>query len=285
MKRMFQRPSRIWVVSSVALVAALALLPGSWQVAVAQTGSPAPTATATFTATPTATSTTLPTTGGTVTVPNAGLTLNFGQGALGANTKVDFTPLVSVPPLSPTATALTQGQQTLTAQQTNTAAVNALAAQNVPPPPVVASGGGVIQSLFQLDATNTTSNSRVTVFNAPVTLAIVVPPGTLSLAGGNLANVQVFRFSETTRTWVQVSCTTGAGGLNCSTPGFSLWALVVATQLAAGPAQQAPAGPRPANTGTGVADDSNSLVPMLALVLAAGSLVGVGAYAMRRRRS
>lgn len=280
MKRTFQRSSRVWVALSVALVAALTLLPGSWHTAIAQTAGP--TATATSTATPTATSTTLPATGGTVTVPNAGLTLNFGQGALGSNTKVDYKPLVSAPVVSPTATSLTQTQA---AQQTNTAAVQALAAQNVPPPPVVASGGGVIQSLFQLDATNTTNNSNVTTFNAPVTLAIVVPPGTLALAGGNLANVQVFRFSETTRAWVQVACTTGAGGLNCSTSGFSLWALVVATQVAAGPAQQAPAAPRPANTGTGITDDSMSLLPMMALVLVAGTLAGVGAYAVRRRRS
>ncbi len=141
----------------------------------------------------------------------------------------------------------------------------------------------MIQSLFQLEATNTTNNSNVTTFNGSVQLAIVVPAGTLSLAGGNLANVQVFRFSETTRAWVQVACTSGPGGLSCSTASFSLWALVVTGNT---PAQQAtPVVPRPAATGTGVAEDSMALLPMLALVLAAGSLVGVGAYAVQRRRS
>lgn len=272
MKRTFQH-SRIWVAFGIALVVAVALMPGSWQTAIAQTaGTP--------TASPTATSTTLPATGGTVTVPNAGLTLNFGQGALAANTKVDFTPLVSAPLTTPTTTA----GLALAAQQTNTAAVQALAQQNVPPPPGVSGGTGVIQSLFQLDATNTTNNTGVTTFGAPVTLAIVVPPNTLSLAGGSLANVQVFRFNETTRVWTQVACTAGAGGLSCSTTGFSIWALVVATQ-ATGPAQQAPVAPRPAATGTGVTDDSTSLMSIVILVLVAGGLVGGGAYAVQRRRS
>ena len=310
MKRIFfQR--RMWVALSVALVAAVALMPGSWSASVLAQYAPEPTstststatttaaststatttatATATFTATPTAAATTLPTTGGTVTVPNAGLTLSFGQGVLGANTKVDFKPLVS-PPVAPAAGTAqpTLVQQNQAAQQTNTTAVQTLAAQNVPPPPGVSVGGGpggVIQSLFQLDATNTTNNSNVTTFNAPVILAIVVPPGTLSLAGGNLANVQVFRFNETTRVWIQVACTSGAGGLSCSTSGFSIWAMVVVTPAAVGPAQQAPVAPRPAATGTGVTEDSMSLLPMMALVLVAGSLVGVGAYAVQRRRS
>jgi len=218
-------------------------------------------------------------------VPNAGLTLTFGQGALGANTRVDYQPLVS-PPVSTSTTSQPNQQQLIqAAQETNQTAVQVLAQQNVPPPPVVASGGGVIQSLFQLEATNTTNNSNVTTFNAPVTLAIVVPPGTLSLAGGNVANVQVFRFNETTRAWVQVACTSGAGGLSCSTSGFSIWAMVVATQLAAAPGGGTPVAPRPAATGTGVAKDSMSLLPLVGLVLVAGGLAGAGAYAVQRRRS
>lgn len=220
-------------------------------------------------------------------MPNAGLTITFGNGALSANTRVDFTPLVPAP--------TTAAPTPLQVQQTNQAAVQTLVNLNVPPPPGVATGGGVIQSLFSLDATNTTTGQGVTTFNAPVTLAIVVPPGTLSLAGGNLSNVQVFRFNESTRAWAQVSCGVGPGGLSCSTAGFSLWALVVATQLAVTPGQQVPGtvpgaggatpvAPRPAATGTGVAQDSMSILPMIALVLAAGSATGAGAYAVRRRR-
>lgn len=300
MKRILQRPSRMWVSVGVALVVAVALLPGSWRPAVAQTAgpptpsptapaTPATTPAATFTATPTATATVLPVAGGTVTVPNAGLTLNFGAGALGANTRVDFTPLVAPPVVLPNAPPLTPVLLLQQAQQTSGTALQTLTAQNVPPPPGVAVGGGagsLIQSLFRLDATNVATNADVTTFNAPVTLAIVVPPGTLSLAGGNLANVQVFRFNEATRVWVQVACTAGAGGLSCSTSGFSLWAMVVVTQVAAAPGQPAaPVAPRPAATGTGLAEGSMSLLPMMALVLAAGSLVGAGAYAVRRRRS
>lgn len=315
MKRTFQRTSRMWVALGLALVAAVALLPGSWRPAVAQTaGEPTAsptasatasatvsatasatttatststatttvTATATFTATPTATSTTLPATGGTVTVPNSGLTLNFGQGALGANTRVDYRPLVSPPIVPANAPPPSQQQQVQAAQQTSGTAIQALAAQNVPPPPGVnaAGTGGLIQSVFQLDATNTANNAGVTTFGAPVTLAIVVPPTTLSLAGGNLANVQVFRFNETTRAWVQVACSAGASGLSCSTSGFSIWAMVVVT-----PVPAAPVAPRPAATGTGVAEDSMSLLPLAGLVLVAGGLAGAGAYAVQRRRS
>jgi hypothetical protein len=222
-----------------------------------------------------------------VTVPNAGLTLNFGQGALGANTRVDFAPLVA-PPTTSTVTP----QQ---AQQTNSNAVLSLTTQNIPPPPGVnaAGGGSLIQSLFTLNATNTTNNTGVTTFNAPVTLAIVVPPGTLSLAGGNLANVQVFRFNETTRAWVQVACGAGGGGLSCSTSGFSIWALVIVTPVApqttpatgTGAGGATPVAPRPAATGTGLAPESTAILPMIAAILAMGGLLGAGAFAVQRRRS
>lgn len=298
MRRTFWRPSRVWVALATLAVVAIALLPSSWSPAVAQTGGGDPpptstststsTSTATSTTTSTATSTTIPATGGSVTVPNAGLTINFGNGALGANTRVDFTPLV--PP--PTTNTVTPQQ----AQQTNNNAVLSLTTQNIPPPPGVSTtgtGGALIQSLFTLNATNTTNNSGVTTFNAPVTLAIVVPAGTLSLAGGNLANVQVFRFNETTRAWVQVACGVGAGGLSCSTSGFSVWALVIATPAApqttpatgTGAGGATPVAPRPAATGTGLAPESTSILPMLGAILALGGLLGVGAFAVQRRRA
>ncbi len=306
MKRTFWRSSRVWSAVATLVVVAIALLPGTWSTAVAQTGggeiaptsvststatstttvTSTTTSTATSTAAPTATSTTLPAAGGSVTVPNAGLTINFGQGALSTNTKVDFTPLVPAP-----TTTTTTPQQ---AQQTSTAAVQSLTSQNVPPPPGVGgTGGSLIQSLFTLDASSTTNGEKTNTFNAPVTLAIVVPPATLGLAGGNLANVQVFRFNETNRAWVQVACSASATGLSCSTSGFSIWALVVATpaggQIAPAIGTDAggatPVTPRPANTGTGVTPDSTSTLSMLAAILAAGSLLGAGAFAVQRRRS
>lgn len=47
----------------------------------------------------------------------------------------------------------------------------------------------------------------------------------------------------------------------------------------------APVAPRPAATGTGVAEDSMSLLPLAGLVLVAGGLAGAGTYAVQRRRS
>ncbi len=55
-------------------------------------------------------------------------------------------------------------------------ALTVLSDRGVPPPPgVTGTTGNLIQSVFQLDATNTTNGQTTNTFNAPVTLAIVVP--------------------------------------------------------------------------------------------------------------
>ncbi len=108
---------------------------------------------------------------------------------------------------------------------------------------------------------------------------------TLALAGGNIANILVVRFDSTTRQWNRVPCVAGGSGLVCTTSAFSVWAVMVKPVAGVTLQQATPAAPRPATTGTGVGDDSTMLLPMLALILAAGGLVGVGAYAVQRWRS
>jgi hypothetical protein len=198
-----------------AVVAALALLPGSWGVAHGQTAGPP----ATPTAAPTPVSTTVPPTGGTVSHPAAKVTLTLP--ALGEPLVVVVQPVV---PLSSDPTAAQ-----LAAQRT-------LQAMNVPPPANTDGSDAVISEVFQLDATNQSTGQTVTTFDQPVTVGIDVSPETLALAGGDLANVSLQFFDTATGTWQPVSCTSSGSGLACEISHFSLWAVVVTSSPIAGAA-------------------------------------------------
>lgn len=255
------------LIASVAAmaIALLALAPGAWSVARAQTaGTPTPT--------PTPTSTTVPAGEGSTTEPTSDTTLTVDPGTFAVDVTITYTPRAD--------TSSTVG--TPAAAQTMQAQLQIL---GVPPPPAVASGDSEIAEIFELDATQVGGGEiDESGFLKPVEISIDLTPEILALAGGNALNVTLQFFDEATGLWTPVSCAASGAALVCQLPHFSVWALIVA---AAAPAP--PPAPAPAPTGTGLLDDgeSRSALPLvLAGVLAAGLVGGLGAkLALARRRT
>lgn len=270
-------------------VAVLMLVPGNWGTARAQTGGEAPTAAPVLspTTTPTSTAATTATAvataapvvmsvardaPATVAVPVSGMSLDIKPNTFGTDVIVTFTPLT-----------LTQGDPGSAGSLQSVA--EALQALNIPSPPAVALGDSQVVNIFQLQAVSTTTGSDIGgTATELITMAVTVTPEVLALAGNHLANVSLQFFDPATQAWVEVPCVEVGGGLSCSIPHFSTWALVVRKVAPA----QATAAPKPANTGAGLplgspSGDAGSLLPLTLAVLALGVGGGIGARALRRR--
>lgn len=254
-------------------VALLALVPGAWGPALAQTAgtpTPSPTATATATTVPAGASATV------VAAPNK--TVSIPAGAVPVEATVTFQPAADV-----------ESDPTSAASQTVVA--SALLALDVPIPAEVQSGGGVIASVFVLEALDADGNEIS--FDEPVTMTFDLTPEILAAAGGDANNVVLQFFDEDTGQWTPVSCTGSGTTLTCELPHFSVWALVIQTGDDAAPPQEGTATatpattPGPAATGSGVfgSEDGSNMGLLLAGIVAVVVLGGAGArLAVRRSR-
>lgn len=254
---------RIVAFGAAVAVTLLALLPGAWSAAVAQTaGTPTPTATATATTTTVAA-------GASATI-QAGddLQINIPAGATSELVEVTFQPVLDETddPTSPSAQA---------------AVAQALIALGVPSPSDVNSGDAVIASLFLLEAVDADGNDVT--FDEPVILTFDLTPEILAAAGGNANNVVLRFFDEATQEWTAVPCSASGSTLTCELMHFSVWALLIQDEA---PAQATPTAPAPADTGTGIIEGgsgSTDGVLLLVAVLGLAGVAGLGArFAVRR---
>ena len=259
MNAVIHHPGRALALGLAITIALLALLPGSWGDALAQTaGAP------TTTATPTSTSVAA---GAAATVaPAPNKTIRIPAGAINEAATITSQPILDND----------SGQAIAVAE--------VFASINVPTPDEVEDGGSVVISVFSLDALDADGN-EVT-FDEPVEMDFEISPEVLAAAGGDASNVVLQFFDEDSGEWTPVSCTGSGTTVTCSLPHFSIWALTVRTQ-AAGQAGTPATTPSPANTGMGDAGTDSGATNTVAILLGAVALAGVvgvgGRFAVRRR--
>lgn len=257
MNTAIQHPGRVVAIGVAITIALLALLPGSWGNALAQTaGVPTTTATPTSTAVVAGASATV--------APAPNKTIRIPAGAIGENATITSQPIVDNDSGSDIAVA------------------EVFASINVPTPEDVESGDAVVISVFSLDALD--ANGDEITFDEPVEMDFELSPEVLAAAGGDASNVSLQFYDEDAGTWTSVECTGSGSTLTCSLPHFSIWSLTVLTQ-APGQAPGQAATPSPANTGMGTAE--SGATDTLAILLGAAALAGIvgvgGRYALRHR--
>lgn len=258
MNTALHHPGRVIAIGVAISIALLALLPGSWGDALAQTaGQPTTTATATSTVVSVDTEATV------ATAPNKVITIPAG--ALSEDATIISQPILDNDSGEPVAVA------------------EVFASVNVPTPEEVEDGSAVVVSVFSLDALGA-DNEEVT-FDEPVQMTFELSPEILTAAGGDANNVVLQFFDEDTGNWTAVECSGSGNSVTCSLPHFSVWALVVRTQTAATSDPEQAVTPAPANTGMGSTGTgaSDSTAILLGLLASAG-LAGAGAkFALGRR--
>jgi len=260
MNAAIHHPGRVVAIGVAVAIALLALMPGTWGAALAQT---AGTPSAGTTATPTAT--TVPA-GESATIQAASdKTITIPAGALSEDATLTSQPIFD----------------NETADEIATAAI--FASLDIPTPDEVEDGAAVVISIFQLDATDADGNDIA--FDEPVEMTFELTPEVLAAAGGDANNVVLQFFDEDTNQWTAVSCSGSGTTLTCQLPHFSVWALTVRTQQETGPGQAAT--PAPADTGMGATSDTgatNVTAIVLGIVALAG-IAGVGSRLVLRRRA
>ncbi len=269
MNRMTLSRGKITAVAAALAVALLALAPGAWSPALAQTAG-APTPTPNPVVIPPQTFTMQ---GGLASAFEAGpsVTLNVPAGAFQAGTTVEIASVV-VP-------------ENLLNRSVLEADLGIRGITSLPP---AAEEGGFVLSVFNLTAQ--AGGSEVSP-DEPVTMSFELTPEQLAAAGGdpNNAGLQFWDAQATPPAWVQVECTGSGTTVTCTLPHFSTWALTLQAPAAGGDDQGAPVTPAPADTGTGLvgteggAGSNLGLLLGLAAVLAAAG--GLGArFAVKRAR-
>lgn len=262
MNRMTMTHGKVIAFGIAIAVALLALAPGTWAPALAQTaGTPTPEPTAA------ATETTVPAGEAATLEAGAGKTIDIPAGATTVEATVSFTPAVDV-------------ESDPTGQASQDAVTSALATLGVSVPDEVEAGDAVVASVFLLEAVDADGNPIT--FDEPVTMQFDLTPEILAAAGGDANNVELQFFDEAADAWVPVACTGSGNTLTCELPHFSVWALVVQTAASDGDAgDNQVVTPVPANTGSGVSEAGGSgtnlglLMGVLALIAVAG---GLGAH-------
>lgn len=270
---------RLVAIGATLAVTAMALVPGAWGTAVAQT-TPAPTGTATPTATSTPVITIITNPGGatqaSTTVTGTG-TGTVGDGTRDGGAQVSI-PAGSMPAGSTVTVAQPPSFANLVRVDSKTAAVT-------------------IPVLMSLTAT-APDGSAITEFDEPVTVRVNVPDSLWAqvqrLAGSSPA-VFVQNVNPTTGKITTIACTlvdAARGIVDCSLPHFSDWALIVEFEVEEGTDPGAIAAglsdfvPTPANTGIAAADGTSrsTTMWMLAGLSAVALAAGGGALAYRRMR-
>lgn len=243
--------SKVVALSVAVAVTLLALLPGAWSAAVAQTAG-----TATATPSATATSTTVPAGASATVQAGTTQTINIPAGAFSENVLVTFNPII----VDGDTIETTLGPITLPEQDTQ-----------------------VVLQVFELSSL-LPDGSEVDP-DEPIEMTFDIDDATLLAAGGDLDRVVLQFFDEDTGQWTSVECSGDAvaGTVTCLLPHFSVWALVILDEA---PAEAIPA---PADTGSGVfgAESGNSTNIAVLLIAIAGlaAVAGAGArFAVRRSR-
>jgi len=228
----------------------LALLPGTWGSALAQTSG-----------TPSATP-------DTVTIPTTEFVFDGGDAA----PSFEVTPTIS---LQIPAGALPDGTTiTVGSVDTNPADLGLLASDlagiGITSLPPAAEDGGFVLSVFNIDALTGDEEAFV---DGPVTMTFDLTPEQLAAAGGdaNNAKLQFWDTEATPAGWTQVTCSGSGSTVTCTLPHFSTWALTIEVADADGVGEV----PAPADTGTGLTGDAGgSNVAWLVAALAAVAVVG-----------
>lgn len=264
MNAVIQHPRRALALGVAIALALLALLPGSWGDALAQTaGQPTPSPT-------------------TVTVPvTPGATTTAPLGGSSAGTKT-----VTVP-----AGAFTQAVEVRTEVRTfQRTVIQGFTLAGVTYPPIVSTGAEVVDvstvvlEVFDLAAL-TAGNEEVQP-GEPVTLSFELSAETLAAANGDPNNVRLAFYDEDAERWEDVTCAVVGTALECTLPHFSLWALYAVQEQAPSQEGTPATTPSPANTGMGDSSESaatNTVGIALGAIALAGILGAGGRYAMGRR--
>jgi hypothetical protein len=237
--------SKVVALSVAVAVTLLALLPGAWSAAVAQTaGTP--------TATPSATETSTTVPAGASATVQAGetQTINIPAGAFDENVIITFVPIASDDPTIPLISELPTE---------------------------------LVLTVFELssllpDGTEVDPDE-------PIEMTFEIDASTLALASGDLDRVSLNFFDEDTQAWISVECSGDAvaGTVTCLLPHFSIWALVILDEAPA-EAIPAPADTGSGVFGAESGNSTNIAVLLIAIAGLA-AVAGAGArFAVRRSR-
>jgi hypothetical protein len=298
--------AKIVAIGATIAVTLLALLPGAWSTAVAQTaGTATPTPTATATATTTATAT-----------PTASSTATATATATPTATKTPVVNVIQNPGGGSTQTTTVTGTATATVGNSATdggvslsipaASMPAGSTVTVTAPPTLtavtttsgATASVTIAAIMNLEAVDS-DGDPITEFAEPVTVRVNIPEEVWATVLANTSanpTVKVSTFNVATGTTTVVECTVvnmATGVVDCALPHFSQWALEVGFAVPEGtdPGDVAPSDtgsvPVPADTGTGVAATEQSAGTNIALLLVAvaglAAVADLGAkFALRR---
>jgi hypothetical protein len=239
-------------------VALLALLPGAWGSALAQTaGAPTPTPAP-------------------VIIPAQTFTLSGSEEAV-----LQPAPSVAIvvpPGALPAGTTLSVASVDTSPENVDVLR-NDLASLGITSLPPAADDGGLVLSVFNLEAA---LGGNAVAVDQPVSMTFDLTPEQLAAAGGdaNNATLQFWDTQASPPAWTPVECSGAGTSVTCTLPHFSLWALTIAAPTASVVV------PAPAPTGVGAAGSERSHATLLLTgAVALIGLAGLGArYAARHPR-